>query len=88
VLEAHHVVELYQDRLIPAARAQIDAAESGYETGRNNFQALIDAERSVRSLEIEYQQALASLAQRAAELDRARGILPGLGAEGGPHDAP
>jgi len=88
VLEAHHVVELYQNRLIPAARAQIDAAKFGYETGRSNFQALIDAERSVRSLEIEYQQALASLAQRAAELDRSRGIPPGLGAEGGQHDAP
>lgn len=88
VLEAHHVVELYRERLIPAARAQIDAAEFGYETGRSNFQALIDAERSVRSLQIEYEQALASLAQRAAELDRVRGILPGIGAEGGQHDAP
>ena len=88
VLEAHHVVELYRERLIPAAQAQIDAAEFEYETGRSNFQALIDAERSVRSLEIEYEQALASLGQRAAELDRARGILPGLGAEGGQHDAP
>ncbi len=88
VLEAHHVVQLYRERLIPAAKAQIDAAEFAYETGRSNFQALIDAERSVRSLEIEYEQALASLGQRAAELDRARGIVPGIGAEGGQHDAP
>ena len=85
VLEAAHVVHLYQLRLIPAARAQIDAAESGYETGRNSFQSLIDAERSLRTLEIEYEEALAGLGQRAAELDRARGIVPGLKSEGEPH---
>jgi outer membrane protein TolC len=83
VLEAQHVVQLYQVQLMPAARAQIDAAESGYETGGNSFQALIDAERSLRTLEVEYEEALASLGQRAAELDRARGILPGIRREGG-----
>jgi len=88
VLEAEHVVQLYETRLIPAARAQIDAAGFGYDTGRNSFQALIDAERSLRTLEIEYEDALASLGQRAAELDRARGILPGLGNQGGPNELP
>jgi outer membrane protein TolC len=88
VLEAEHVVQLYETRLIPAARAQIDAAGFGYDTGRNSFQALIDAERSLRTLEIEYEEVLASLGQRAAELDRARGILPGLGNQGGPHERP
>jgi outer membrane protein TolC len=88
VLEAEHVVRLYETRLIPAARAQIDAAGFGYETGRNSFQALIDAERSLRRLEIEYEEVLASLGQRAAELDRARGILPGLGNQGGPNELP
>jgi len=88
VLEAEHVVQLYETRLIPAARAQIDAAGFGYDTGRNSFQALIDAERSLRTLEIEYEDALASLGQRAAELDRARGILPGLGNQGGPDERP
>jgi outer membrane protein TolC len=88
VLEAEHVVRLYETRLIPAARAQIDAAGFGYDTGRNSFQALIDAERSLRTLEIEYEDALASFGQRAAELDRARGILPGLGNQGEPHERP
>jgi len=88
VLEAAHVVQLYETRLIPAARAQIDAAGFGYDTGRNSFQALIDAERSLRTLEIQYEEVLASLGQRAAELDRARGILPGLGNQGGPNERP
>ncbi len=88
VLEAQHVVHLYQVRLIPAARAQIEAAGFGYDTGRSSFQALIDAERSLRTLEIEYEGALAGLGQRAAELDRASGIVPGLGDEGESHEHP
>ena len=88
VLEAAHVVQLYETRLIPAARAQIDAAGFGYDTGRDSFQALIDAERSLRTLEVEYEEAMASFGQRAAELDRARGILPGLGHQGGHNERP
>jgi cobalt-zinc-cadmium efflux system outer membrane protein len=88
LVEVRYVVQLYQDRLIPAARAQIDAAEFGYETGRNSFQALIDAERSLRTLEIQYEDALASLGRRAAELDRARGVLPVIGNEGGRDEQP
>ena len=88
VLEAVHVVRLYETRLIPAAQAQIEAAGFGYDTGRNSFQALIDAERSLRTLEIEYEEVLASLGQRTAELDRARGTLPVLGNQGEPNELP
>lgn len=78
VLEAQHVLVLYQKRLLPAARAQIQAARAGYETGRNSFQALIDSERSLRTLEIQYEEALATFGQRGAELSRALGQTPGL----------
>jgi len=82
LIEAHHVVRLYRERLLPAARAQIEAARIGYETGRNGFQALIDAERSVRTVEIAHQEAIATLGQRRAELDHAIGRVPGLPQEG------
>ena len=78
VLEAQHVLVLYQNRLLPAARAQIQAARAGYQTGRNSFQALVDSERSLRTLEIQYEQALATFGQRGAELSRALGQTPGL----------
>ena len=84
VLEAQHVVALYQERLLPAARAQIEAARAGYETGRNSFQALIDSERSVRNLEIEYEAAIASFSQREAAFTRALGQTPGIPEEGTP----
>ena len=83
VIEAQHVVRVYQERLLPAARAQIEAAQFGYETGRNSFQALIDAERGLRTLEIQYEEAIAVLGQRQADLQHARGKMPGVAEDGG-----
>ena len=76
--EAHHVERLYRDHLLPAARDQVDAARSGFETGRNSFLALIDAERNLLSVELGHEEALANLGRRRADLDRARGRVPGL----------
>jgi outer membrane protein TolC len=66
---------------LPAARAQIDVARSGYVTGQSGFQALIDAERSLRTVELNYQQALATLGERRAELVRTVGRIPGQSPE-------
>lgn len=74
--EAHHVVELYENRVLPAARDQVQAARSGFETGGNTMLSLIDAERSLRTAELNYYQALADASTRRAELDRALGRLP------------
>jgi len=76
--EAHHVERLFRDRLLPAARDHVAAARSGFETGRNSFLALIEAERNLLDTELGHQEALASLGRRRAELDRARGRLPAL----------
>lgn len=77
--EARHVERLYRDLLLPAARDQVGAARSGFETGRNSFLALIDAERNLLEVELGYEEALANLGRRRAELDRARGRVPGIG---------
>lgn len=77
--EARHVVGLFRDRLLPAARDQVEAARAGFETGRNSFLALIDAERNLRNVELGHQEALANLGRRRAELDRALGRIPVLG---------
>ena len=81
VIEAQHIVTLYRERLLPIARQQIEAARIAYATGRGGFQALIDAERSVRSLELAYEEATAGLQQRAAELERTVGRTPGVAEE-------
>lgn len=76
--ETHHIERLFRDRLLPAARDQVAAARSGFETGRNSFLALIDAERNLLDVELGYEEALADVGRRRAELDRALGRLPGL----------
>ena len=75
--EAHHVLEIYRDRLIPSAADQVRAALSGFETGQVTFLSLIDAERNQRQVELAYEETLADLYRRGAELDRALGRRPG-----------
>ena len=76
--EAHHVLALFEARLVPVARDQVDAARAGFITSRNDFVAVVSAERNLRSVELEYQRARADFDRRLAELDRARGRIPGL----------
>lgn len=71
--EAHHVVDIYRSRLLPAARDQVRAARTGYESDRNDFVALIGAARGLRSLELRYHEALASYYRGRAALERAVG---------------
>jgi outer membrane protein, heavy metal efflux system len=76
--EAHHVMQLYRSRLLPAASDQARAARSGFETSQNSFLALIEAERNQRTVELGYQQALADFETRRAQLDHTLGRIPGL----------
>lgn len=74
--EARHVVRLYRSDVLPAARDQIAAARAGFETGAVTMLSVIDAERSLRTAELAYYEALAAASRRRAELDRALGRLP------------
>ena len=76
--EARHVLRLYESHLLPAARDQVEAARAGFETGRNSFLALIEAERNLRTTRFGREEALADVSRRSAELARAVGRIPGL----------
>jgi len=76
--EARHVLHLAETQQLPAARDRVEAARVGFETGRNEFLTLIDAERSLLDIELGVEEARAELCQRRAELDRARGLVAGL----------
>ncbi|MGH7326853.1 MAG: TolC family protein, partial [Polyangiaceae bacterium] len=76
--EAHHVVEIFEDRLIPVARDQVDAARAGFIASRNDFAVVIGAEKNLRSVELDDQMARANVDRRNAELERARGRMPGI----------
>ena len=77
VEEAEHVVSLYRSRLLPASADQVSAALAAFTTGQSTFLALLDAERNQRNVRLEYEEALADVYRRRAELNRALGRLPG-----------
>jgi outer membrane protein TolC len=74
--EAHHVLSLYRSRLLPAARDQVRAAGAGLQTGMNSFLALIGAEKNLRDVELGYEESIAAVDRRLAELARSVGRLP------------
>jgi outer membrane protein TolC len=69
-------VHLYDERLLPAARAQVDAALAGFTSGTNDFPAVVSAERGLRDIELAAYRARAEAWRRQAAIDRAVGRLP------------
>jgi cobalt-zinc-cadmium efflux system outer membrane protein len=76
--ESEHVLGLFEKRLLPVARDQIDAARAGFTASQNPFMAVVEAEKNLRSVELDYQMARADCDRHRAELDRALGRIPGL----------
>lgn len=77
--ESSQVLELFEKKLLPLARQQIDAARAGFITSRNSFNVVVEAERNLRRVELDYQTQRTEYVRRRAELDRAVGRIPGLG---------
>ena len=75
VAEAERALVLYRDRLLPAARDQLGAARSAFETGQESFLAVLKAEEDLREVELGEHAALAELDRRVAELHGATGAL-------------
>ena len=76
--QSEHVLRLFETRLLPIAKQRIDAARAGFITGQNPFMAAIEAEKSLRSVELDYQSARAEYAGRHGQLERALGKIPGI----------
>jgi outer membrane protein TolC len=83
LVEALKALTLYRDRLVPAANDQVTAARAGFESGRNGFQVLLDAEKNQRGVELRFEEAVADVQRRRAELEWTLGRMPGLTSEGG-----
>lgn len=75
--EMVHVVDLYDSRLLPAARDQLQAARSGFQTGQVSFLSVVEAEKNLRTVELGKATATIDRQRRRADLERALGIAPG-----------
>jgi outer membrane protein TolC len=73
VRESERVVRLYTETILPAAEANVKAAQSAYVTGRIPFLSLIEAQRNVIGLRDRSYEALAEYYRRRAALERAIG---------------
>ena len=75
--EARAALVLYEQRMLPATHAQVQAARAGFIADQTEFQAVIAAERGLRHATLEIERARADVHRRLAELDRAVGRIPG-----------
>ena len=73
--EAEKIAALYARRLLPSAKAQLDAARAAYETSRTDFETVLAAERGLRTTELAEIEARADLDRRRAELADALGAV-------------
>jgi outer membrane protein, heavy metal efflux system len=76
--EAGQVLHIFEERLLPIARQQVDAAQAAFISSQTPFVSLIDAEKNLRGVELDQQVAQADYDRRRGELDRALGRMPGL----------
>ncbi len=77
VEEAAKALALYEDQLLPTARARVDAAIAGFKAGQSPFSAVVMAEHALRGIELQLEQTRADLDRRTAAFDRAEGRMPG-----------
>ena len=73
VRESQGIMQLYQEKLLPAARGNIKAAETSYVGGRIPFVSLIEAQRNLVELQDRFYEAQAELYRRWAMLERVVG---------------
>ena len=67
-------VGVYQQKILPSARRQIEAAEAAYTSGRSSFSSIMTAQRRLRTFERAYADALAETWRRRALLARSVGL--------------
>jgi outer membrane protein TolC len=65
---------LYDQKILPAARKNVESANAGYAAGKVDFLRLIQAQRELIELQEKQQEAVAEYFRRRAELERAVGM--------------
>ncbi|MES2462323.1 MAG: TolC family protein, partial [Armatimonadota bacterium] len=75
-LSSESVVQAYQSGTLEQARVLLEGSRVGFREGRTSVVALLEAQRSFRTVQNEYVNALADAAIARAEVERALGAVP------------
>jgi len=70
---ARTLIDLYQEDILPQARAAVESSLSSYRVGGVDFMALIDAQMAVNRFEGEYFDLIASYGSALAQLEQTIG---------------
>jgi outer membrane protein TolC len=70
VIESQQAMRLYEDTMLPAARKNVEAAQSAYTTGKIPFLSLIEAQRNLVMVRDRAYETLADYFRRRATLER------------------
>jgi outer membrane protein TolC len=73
---AEAIIRDYQPGVLDQARRLLEASRTGFQAGATSVIALLEAQRTYRSVQTDYTNALAAYAQAQAELERATGSVP------------
>lgn len=68
------LLEIYKTALIPQATSTLNSSRSAYSAGRVGFQDLLDAERTLYSIRIQYYQNFAKYISALTDLERFAGV--------------
>ena len=79
---------LFEDRILPAADANLDAARAAYIAGSIDFLRLMDARRQFIEQQIGYQRTLTEYHRSRSDLERALGTQIGQTVNGSPLEEP
>ncbi len=70
---AGNALNIYETSILPQAKQQVEVALSSYEAGKADFLAVIDAQRTLKSTQIEYHKAVAEYEMGFSDLRLAVG---------------
>jgi outer membrane protein, heavy metal efflux system len=73
VKAAERRAALLRTTILPQSRQTLEVSRIGYQTDRVDFLALVDNERTLLNMELEYSRALGELEQASADLEQAIG---------------
>lgn len=73
VLEAQKAIQLYREKLLPAAEQTVAATRANYDAGTTTFLNVLTAQQLLLQQREQYQQSVAGYQSRLAELERAVG---------------